>query len=74
MRIRTPIMIAVVLSAAFALCGLAQPAQPAPRVHLVTTGGTIAGGATGSLEAEDFLKLVPDLATIQGYVNRLAGR
>lgn len=72
MRARTAVLI--VFIATFGLCGPSLPAQPVPRVHLVTTGGTIAGGATGSLKAEDFLKLVPDLATIQGYVNRLAGR
>lgn len=74
MRIRTPIIMAILLSAAFALCGFAQPVQPLPRVHLVTTGGTIAGGASGSLKAADFLTLVPDLAkvarlSVEDFVN-----
>jgi L-asparaginase len=32
-----------------------------PHVHLLATGGTIAGGATGSLNADDFKKLIPEL-------------
>lgn len=63
MRMRTALLIFVIV-AAFALCGLAQPQPSLPRVHLITTGGTIAGGATGSLKAEDFLRLVPDLAKV----------
>jgi L-asparaginase len=35
-----------------------------PHVHLLATGGTIAGGATGALDAEDFTKLIPELDRI----------
>jgi L-asparaginase len=35
-----------------------------PRVHLLATGGTIAGGANGALDAEDFAKLIPELDRI----------
>ncbi len=32
-----------------------------PHVHLVATGGTIAGGSAGQLNAEDLTKLLPEL-------------
>jgi len=42
---------------------LAQSAE-LPRVHLIATGGTIAGGSTGSLKAEDLTKLIPELKEV----------
>jgi L-asparaginase len=60
MRTRIAVLVVIIL-AGFALCGAAQTL---PRVHLITTGGTIAGGAAGSLKAEDFLGLVPDLGKV----------
>jgi L-asparaginase len=35
-----------------------------PKVHLLGTGGTISGGAAGSLQAKDLASLVPGLASI----------
>jgi L-asparaginase len=45
-----------------------------PRVHLLATGGTIAGGAGGSLRAEDLARAVPELAgvaalTLEDFAN-----
>lgn len=62
MRTRIAVLVLIILTG-FALCGAAQT-LPLPRVHLLSTGGTIAGGTTGSLKAEDFLGLVPDLAKV----------
>ena len=57
---RIDVLVAILLGG-FALGGAAQTL---PRVHLITTGGTIAGGATGSLKAEDFVALVPEIAKV----------
>jgi L-asparaginase len=38
-----------------------------PRVHLLATGGTIAGGATGSLNAEDLIELIPEIADVARF-------
>lgn len=35
-----------------------------PRVHLLATGGTISGGRSGSLKAQDYITLIPDLAKV----------
>ncbi len=48
------------LALAAPVCESAEP----PRVHLLATGGTIAGGATGALKAEDLFQLVPDLPSV----------
>lgn len=56
-----PLAVAVLVSLGI---GVGASAQPLPRVHLLTTGGTIAGGAAGSLGANDFLRLVPGLAAV----------
>lgn len=45
-----------------------------PRVHLLATGGTIAGGSSGSLNAEDLAKLIPEIAgvarfTVEDFTN-----
>lgn len=45
------------------LAAVASAQGALPRVHLITTGGTIAGGASGSLKAEDFVRLVPQIAS-----------
>ncbi len=39
-------------------------ANAAPKVHLLGTGGTIAGGSGGNLRAEDLASLVADLASV----------
>lgn len=58
-RVASPALLFVLLT------GLAASAQTGlPRVHLITTGGTIAGGASGSLRADDFVKLVPGIASV----------
>lgn len=43
---------------------IAAAANDLPQVHLLGTGGTISGGATGSLRARDLAELVPGLASI----------
>jgi L-asparaginase len=45
------------------LAGLAAAAD-LPRVHLIGTGGTIAGGRTGSLQVSELAALIPDLAKV----------
>lgn len=35
-----------------------------PSVHLLATGGTIAGGSSGSLKAEDLIQLIPELKAV----------
>ncbi len=40
-----------------------QMTEP-PRVHLLATGGTIAGGTTGPLQGDDLLRLIPELAQV----------
>jgi L-asparaginase len=35
-----------------------------PRVHVLATGGTIAGGAAGSLRAEDLVRAIPELTKV----------
>lgn len=35
-----------------------------PKVHLLGTGGTISGGARGSLQARDLMELIPEIAAI----------
>jgi L-asparaginase len=39
-------------------------ADERPRVHLLATGGTIAGGATGSLSADQLVSLVPGIGRV----------
>jgi L-asparaginase len=44
------------------------------RVHLIATGGTIAGGSQGSLQAQDLAALIPELArfaqiTVEDFSN-----
>lgn len=39
-------------------------AQPLPEVHLIGTGGTISGGASGPLDAADLRAALPDLDAI----------
>lgn len=51
----------------------AQPRAAKRQVHLVATGGTISGGASGSLRGDDFEELVPGLGdaielTTEDYV------
>src|SRR5262245_29396799 len=48
------------------LAAVEAPAQPAelPRVQLLATGGTIAGGAAGALNAHDLVRAVPELAQV----------
>ena len=38
-----------------------------PRVHLLATGGTIAGGSSGTLNAEDLSKLIPEIASVARF-------
>jgi L-asparaginase len=52
-----------VLIFAVATSGYSQSPE-LPHVHLLATGGTIAGGRTGSLNAEDFKKLIPELDSV----------
>ncbi len=40
------------------------PSAPLPRVHVLATGGTIAGGATGRLDAAGLVALLPGLSTV----------
>lgn len=59
---RVPLLFTGVLLAALPL--VAQEGA-LPRVRIITTGGTIAGGrAGGGLTGEDFLEAVPELATV----------
>ena len=55
------------LTATLAIAVLFAPGDPLanelPRVHLIATGGTIAGAANGSLKADGLTELVPELAT-----------
>jgi L-asparaginase len=41
-----------------------SPSNALPKVHLLATGGTIAGGRGGSLGAGDLASLIPDLANV----------
>jgi L-asparaginase len=41
-----------------------QTPREVPKVHLLGTGGTISGGASGSLGAGDLVSLVSDLASV----------
>ena len=56
--------IPLVILAAVALGAPRVFAQPLPRVRLIGTGGTISGGAAGSLKAEDLTHLIPELAPV----------
>ncbi len=56
--------IALVIITVVALDAPRLSAQPLPRVRLIGTGGTISGGATGSLKADDLLHLIPELAQV----------
>lgn len=40
-----------------------QTTEP-PRVHLLATGGTIAGGTTGTLDGDDLVDLIPELIQV----------
>lgn len=42
----------------------AAPGQPLPRVHLIGTGGTISGGASGPLDADALRAALPGLSGI----------
>jgi L-asparaginase len=44
------------------------PAQDAPKIRLIATGGTIAAGPSGSLTARDLRDLVPELAANTGLI------
>jgi L-asparaginase len=56
---------AVAVALALALALSPQVASPElPKVHLLGTGGTISGGAAGSLQAKDLAGLIPGLARI----------
>lgn len=46
------------------LCASALGASDRPKVHLVATGGTIAGGGSGSLTADELRELDPEASTI----------
>lgn len=46
------------------LAGLLLLAFELPRVHLLATGGTIAGGTSGSLDARELTRLIPALAEV----------
>jgi L-asparaginase len=50
--------------AAFTVAAVLSIAPPAAKVHLLGTGGTISGGASGSLGAGDLVSLVSDLAAV----------
>lgn len=55
------------LSILCVILGLASASASAaqlPEVHLLATGGTIAGGSSGSLDARSLSELVPDLASL----------
>jgi L-asparaginase len=41
-----------------------SPAGALPRVHVLATGGTIAGGSQGALQAKDLVALLPGLADV----------
>jgi L-asparaginase len=56
--------ILLVILAALALAVPGALAQDLPRVRLIGTGGTISGGAAGSLKAEDLTHLIPELAQV----------
>lgn len=60
-KMRNPIVLFAMLLVA---CLSRQAAGALPRVHLVGTGGTIAGGSQGSLQAKDLAALLPDLANV----------
>jgi L-asparaginase len=56
---------ALLVALAVALSVSPCPARGAvPKVHLLATGGTISGGAAGSLQAKDIAALVPELPSI----------
>jgi L-asparaginase len=47
-----------------AMLAAALSVQPLPKVHLLGTGGTISGGASGSLGAGDLVSLISDLSAV----------
>lgn len=57
--VRSPVLASLV----FVLIGVVA-SSAAPRVHLLGTGGTIAGGRDGSLSARDLAALLPDLPNV----------
>jgi L-asparaginase len=62
---RVATRVVLVVSLAPALCPSPRTASGAvPKVHLLGTGGTISGGAAGSLQAKDLAELVPGLASV----------
>jgi L-asparaginase len=68
--LRAPVL--VLLPAVAAIAQVASPDPP--RVHLLGTGGTIAGGQTGALKADDLASLIPALSqvatvTTEDFVN-----
>jgi L-asparaginase len=65
MQSRASTLFLSVIFLAGSLC-FGQPAE-LPRVHLLATGGTIAGGTSGSLNAEDLIKLIPEIASVARF-------
>ncbi len=55
-----PAPVAALLTLLLPTLPAARP-QPLPEVHLIGTGGTISGGASGPLEAADLRARLPDL-------------
>jgi len=55
----------IVYPLALFFVGVAPPVfAQAARVHLLGTGGTIAGGRSGSLSASEIVELIPDLESV----------